>query len=66
MAIHHELSGDIAVALLTGKERDPKELNDLKEVVFRIHTTLQKMTTDTRRRAIPVERNRREREGLVD
>jgi len=48
MAIQHELSSDIAVALLAGKEKDPEQLNYLKEVVFRIHSTLQKMTTERR------------------
>jgi hypothetical protein len=44
MAIQHELSSDIAVALLTGKEKDRKQLNDLKEVVFRVHNALQRLT----------------------
>ena len=45
MAIQHELSSDIAVALLTGKEKDRKQLDDLKEVVFRVHNALQRLTT---------------------
>jgi hypothetical protein len=45
MAIEHELSSEIAAALLTGKEREPSELNHLKETVFRVHSTLQQLTT---------------------
>jgi len=30
MAIYNELSSDIATALLTGKEKDPRELDDLR------------------------------------
>ncbi|HEY8205763.1 MAG TPA: hypothetical protein VIF81_13605 [Pyrinomonadaceae bacterium] len=44
MSIQNELSSDIAVALLTGKDRDPEKLNHLKEVVLQIHSILQKTT----------------------
>ena len=43
MAIYNELSSDIATALLTGKEKDPRELDDLKETVIKVHSTLQKL-----------------------
>jgi hypothetical protein len=50
MAIEHELSSEIAAALLTGKERAPSELKHLKETVFRVHSTLQQLTSESRRR----------------
>jgi hypothetical protein len=48
MAISHELSSEIATALFAAKERSPHELNDLKEIVFEIHSTLQKFTDEDR------------------
>lgn len=54
MAIEHELSSEIAAALLTGKEKAPNELNHLKETVFRVHSTLQQLTAESRRmRRVP-------------
>ena len=52
MAIEHELSSEIAAALLTGKERAPSELNHLKETVFRVHSTLQQLTADSRKKRL--------------
>jgi len=49
MAIDNELSSEIATALLTGKERDARELNHLKEIVIKVHSTLQKLAADSRR-----------------
>ena len=49
MAIANELSSEIAVALLSTKKRSTRELNDLKEMVLKIHSTLQKMGDETRR-----------------
>jgi len=46
MSIQNELSSDIAVALLTDKNKGPEELNQLKELVFRIHELLQDSDTD--------------------
>ena len=43
MAISHELSGEIATALFAAKDRSPRELNDLKEMVFAIHKTLEQL-----------------------
>jgi len=53
MSIQNELSSDIAVALLAGKDRDPEKLNHLKEVVLQIHSILQKTTvkSDSSKRA---------------
>jgi hypothetical protein len=48
MAISHELSSEIADALFAAKERSPRELNDLKEIVFRIHSALQQLTDKDR------------------
>ena len=46
MAIAHELSGEIATALFSAKERSPRELDDLKEVIFKIHSILEQLTRD--------------------
>jgi len=48
MAISHELSSEIAAALFAARERSPHELNDLKEIVFKIHTTLEQLTDEER------------------
>lgn len=48
MAISHELSGEIATALFAAKERSPRELDDLKEMVFAIHATLERLGHDAR------------------
>ena len=54
MAIDHELSSEIATAVLAGKKRDPRELDDLKEIVIRVHATLQKLTAETLRKRVPL------------
>lgn len=41
MPISHDLSGEIATALFAAKERSPHELNDLKQMVLDIHSTLE-------------------------
>jgi hypothetical protein len=48
MAISSELSSEIAAALLAAKNKSPRELDDLKEIVLRIHNTLQQMTNRSR------------------
>jgi hypothetical protein len=48
MSIHNEVSNEIAVALLAGREKDPEQLKRLKEVVFKIHEALQGMTSNAR------------------
>jgi hypothetical protein len=48
MAISHELSSEIATALLSAKGRSPRELKDLKEIILVIHSTLQRLTDDAR------------------
>jgi hypothetical protein len=52
MAIELELSSEIATALLTGKERDSDELNDLKETVIKVHSTLQQLAARSRTKRV--------------
>jgi hypothetical protein len=52
MAISHELSSEIATALLAAKDRSPREREDLKAVLLLIHSTLQRLTDDERRRQL--------------
>ena len=47
MAISNELSSEIAVALLAEK-KTPQELLQLKDVILKVHSTLQKMSKDAR------------------
>ena len=47
MAISNELSSEIAAALLADK-KSPQELKQLKDVVLKVHSTLQKMSADER------------------
>jgi hypothetical protein len=49
MAISNELSSEIAAALLVEK-KNPQELNQLKDVILKVHTALQKMSDDARTR----------------
>lgn len=48
MAISHELSSEIAAALLAAKDKTPHELQELKKVLLIIHSTLQQLTEDAR------------------
>ncbi|MDQ2855440.1 MAG: hypothetical protein M3R68_03870 [Acidobacteriota bacterium] len=48
MTISNELSSEIAVALVTAKGKQPAELNDLKEILLEVHSTLQKLTEESR------------------
>lgn len=43
MAISHELSSEITTALLAARERSPGELDDLKEMLLQIHSTLERL-----------------------
>lgn len=47
MAISNELSSEIAAAILVEK-KSPQELHRLKEVILRVHSTLQKMSEEAR------------------
>jgi hypothetical protein len=46
MAISHELSTEIAAALFAAKDRSPRELRDLKEILLVVHSTLQRLSDD--------------------
>ena len=46
MSIHNELSTDIAVALLARGGNDPEQLKEMKDLIFRIHATLQEKGAD--------------------
>ena len=48
MAISHDLSSEIANALLADKDRSPRELEDLKETLLEVHATLQRLTAQER------------------
>ena len=47
MAISNELSSDVVVALLA-QEKSPQELKKLKDIILEVHSTLQKMSEETR------------------
>lgn len=47
VSVAHELSSEIAAAILARKEETHK-LKELKEVVLRVHSVLQKLTTQCR------------------
>ncbi len=64
MAIEDELSSDIAIALLTGKERDPERLNNLKEVVLKVHASLQKISAAARSDRASLKRDENNLRGL--
>jgi hypothetical protein len=46
MAISHELSSEIAAALFAAKDRTTNELNDLKEILLVVHSTLERLSDD--------------------
>lgn len=46
MSIQNELSSDIAVALLARGGKDPKQLKEMKDLIFKIHATLQERVAD--------------------
>ena len=56
VSVAHELSSEIATAILVRKE-DTRKLKELKEVVLRVHSVLQKLTAQCR------EQNRSRRLG---
>jgi hypothetical protein len=47
VSVAHELSSEIATAILSRKEETGK-LKELKEVVLRVHNVLQKLTAQCR------------------
>lgn len=58
VSVAHELSSEIAAAILARKE-DTRKLKELKEVVLRVHSVLQNLTTQCR------EENRKRSLGRV-
>ena len=50
--ISNELSGDIAVAILGGKKLTTNEKMHLKETVLKIHSTLQELSEESRKRRV--------------
>ena len=54
MSISNELSSDIALALIAARDKYPGEPKDLKELIFKVHSTLRRLTEEPRnRRTIP-------------
>ena len=49
MAISNELSSDIAAAILATKDKHTGEPNDLKEMILKVHSTLQQLGMKPRR-----------------
>ena len=48
MSISHELSSEIAAALFTSKERSPRELKNLKDMILKVHSTLEELARKDR------------------
>lgn len=48
MTIKNELSSEIASAILAAKADSPGRLNELKEIVLKVHATLQQMSEQRR------------------
>jgi hypothetical protein len=46
MTVSNELSSEIAAAILVARDKSPQELITLKEIVVRVHTTLQELTDE--------------------
>jgi hypothetical protein len=49
MTISNELSSEIAVALVAAKDKDSGQLEDLKKILLEVHSTLQKLTEQSRK-----------------
>ena len=47
MSVAHDLSSEIAAAILARRE-ETRKLEELKEVVLRVHSELQKLTAQCR------------------
>ena len=51
MSIAHELSSDVAAAMLTaGEDEAPGDVNERAELVLEVHSTLRRLGADYRRR----------------
>jgi hypothetical protein len=60
VSVAHELSSDIAAAILARRE-ETRKLKELKEVVLRVHCVLQQLTAECRED----NRNRRLAKGNI-
>jgi len=49
MSIANELSSDVAIAILAARGKSSDDLRQLKEIVMKVHTTLQEMVAEERR-----------------
>ena len=49
MAISNELISDIAAALVAANNKHPGKPNDLKEILLEVHSTLQRLTEQSRK-----------------
>ena len=53
MSIANELSSEVAAAMLTSeKDKVPVNSNELLNVVLEVHTTLRRMTKESRRKVL--------------
>ena len=53
MSIAHELSSDVAAAMLAPQDDEsPRSVGDLAEVVIEVHSTLRKLTAEGRRHRV--------------
>ena len=48
MAISHDLSSEIAAALLVSADKTPSEREALKDLLLLVHSTLQELTVEAR------------------
>lgn len=48
MAISNELSSDIAAALIAANAKKPDKLYELREILIKVHSTLQQMKEQSR------------------
>ena len=48
MAISDELSSEIAAALITASDKEPRHLRELKTILIEVHAALQQMTEQSR------------------
>jgi hypothetical protein len=48
VSVSNELSSDIATAILAAKNKSADELNNLKEVILEVHSTLQQLEAKSR------------------
>jgi uncharacterized protein (DUF2267 family) len=48
MAVSNELSSEIAAALLANPNRSSRELEALREIIFRVHSILRQMDEQAR------------------